>query len=95
MNFSFHPEAEFLETIDYYERCRDGFGYEFAVEVYSAVERIVAHPRIWPILQGDVRRSLLSRFPHGVVYAEADGHIYVLAVMHLHRDPDYWKPRQA
>jgi len=95
MKCSFHPEAEaeFLEAIDYYEGCRKGLGLEFAAEVHSVMERIAAHPRTWPVLSGEVRRSLMNRFPYGVLYAEHEGGICVLAVMHLHRDPDYWKQR--
>ncbi|HOB76278.1 MAG TPA: type II toxin-antitoxin system RelE/ParE family toxin [Phycisphaerae bacterium] len=95
MSYSFHPEAEveFLQAIDYYEHCRENLGYEFAVEVYAAVERIVAHPRAWPVLDGEVRRCQTARFPYGVLYVEEGGEILILAVMHLHRAPDYWKHR--
>ena len=96
MKCSFHPEAEaeFLAAIDYYEGCRKGLGLEFAAEVRSVVARVAAHPRAWPVLAGEVRRSLANRFPYGVLYAEDDEGICILAVMHLHRDPDYWKERR-
>ena len=95
MNYLFHPEAEaeFHEAINYYENCRERPGYEFAVEVYSAIERIVCHPKAWPILGGEVRRCQTARFPYGVLHAEGRGEILILAVMHLHRDPDYWRHR--
>ncbi|MDM8005407.1 MAG: type II toxin-antitoxin system RelE/ParE family toxin [Phycisphaerae bacterium] len=95
MNCSFHPEAEteFLEAIDYYESCRIGLGCEFSLEVYSAIELIRAHPKTWPVLDGEIRRFLVSRFPHGILYADDQGSIRILAIMHLHRDPDYWKHR--
>ncbi len=40
MKYSFHPEAEaeFNQAIEYYENFEEGLGYDFAVEVYSAVE---------------------------------------------------------
>lgn len=95
MNYSFHPEAEaeFLHAINYYESHKEGLGYEFAVEVYSTVKRIVAHSKGWPILDGEVRRCQTARFPYGILYAEDRDGIYILAVMHLHRDPGYWKHR--
>jgi len=91
MNFSFHPEAEkeFLEAIDYYERHREHLGLDFAAEVYAAIGRAAEHPKAWPVLEGDVRRSQTIRFPYGVLYSEELDGIFVLAVMHLHRDPDY------
>ncbi len=97
MTPSFHPQAEieFLEAIDYYEDRKEGLGHEFAVEVYPTVARILEPPRAWPILEGDIRRCQTGRFPYGVVYSEDEGGVFILAIMHLHRDPDYWKPRQG
>jgi hypothetical protein len=48
MKYSFHPEAEkeFVEAIDYFEEIETGLGYDFAVEVYLAVERTTAFPRL-------------------------------------------------
>jgi hypothetical protein len=95
MKYSFHPEAEveFNQAIDYYENCAEGLGYDFAVEVYSSIDRIVAYPTTWTILTEGVRRCLTRRFPYGVLYAVEPERIFILAVMHLHRDPDYWKHR--
>lgn len=35
MTFSFHPEAEyeFLSSINYYEECEEGLGYDFSIEI--------------------------------------------------------------
>jgi len=95
MRFNFHPEAEeeLLYSIDYYENCAAGLGHDFAVEVYSTIERIVAYPQAWSRLDGDVRRCQTRRFPYGILYTENNNTILVLAVMHLHRDPDCWKKR--
>ncbi len=95
MNWSFHPEAEseFLEAVNYYEECRTGLGHEFAVEIYAAIERIVAYPLAWPILEGQIRRLQTNRFPYGVLYTQDADTLYILAVMHLHRQPGYWKGR--
>ena len=55
MKFLFHPEAEteFAQAIEYYEEKEEGLGYDFAVEVYSTIERILAYPKAWPILEGE------------------------------------------
>ena len=96
MNFSFHPEAE-LElnlSIDYYEDCSRGLGAEFAIEAYSTIQRIIEHPMAWPVLEDNVRRSLTKRFPYGILYMINSEHIFILAVMNLHRDPNY-RPLEA
>ena len=95
MTFSFHPEAdtEFREAVEYYEDCETGLGYDFSLEVFSTVQTIVNSPAAWPIMEEDVRRCLVNRFPYGVLYSIESTEIFILAVMHLRRDPDYWKKR--
>ncbi|MDM8528768.1 type II toxin-antitoxin system RelE/ParE family toxin [Anaerolineales bacterium HSG24] len=96
MNYLFHPEAEqeFEQAIEYYESCQQGLGLDFALEVRATVKRIVAFPNAWPFLEDDIRRCQTNRFPYGLVYVvESDGTILFLAVMHLHRKPNYWKIR--
>jgi len=96
MNFIFHSEAEeeFNNAIDYYEEIESGLGYDFAIEVYSTIQRAVAFPKAWPVMEGEIRRSLVKRFPYGVLYSEEENGLYILAVMHLHRHPNYWKHRK-
>ncbi len=95
MSFHFHPdaEAELFEAIRYYENVEPGLGKEFAVEAYSAVQRAIAYPSAWAIIDGQIRRSLMWRFPYGVLYTEESNGILIVAIMPLHRDPDYWKGR--
>ncbi len=85
MNVLFHPDAETeLNTaIDYYEDIEKGLGYDFSLEVFSALERIIAFPKAWTSIEDGVRRSLVRRFPYGILYAEEKDKIYVVAVMHL------------
>ena len=95
MKYGFHPDAEVEldHAIEYYEQCAKGLGYDFAVEVYSAIERAASYPKAWPIIEDEIRRTLVRRFPYGVLYSEESDGLFVIAVMHLHRDPDYWKNR--
>jgi hypothetical protein len=96
MSFSFHPEAEieFNDAIDYYEKIELGLGYDFAIEVNSTIKRTAVLPKVWSVIEGDIRRSLVKCFPYGILYSEEESGIYIIAVMHLHRFPDYWKHRK-
>lgn len=95
MNFAFHPEAEaeFLEAIAYYEERAPGLGLDFSTEVRAAVQRIQAYPLAWQVLEGEIRRALVHRFPYGVLYAVEKNRIWIVAVMNLHRQPEYWQER--
>lgn len=63
MRYSFHPEAqsEFMLAIDYCENREKTLGYQFAIEVFAAVERAAAHPALWPFIDSSIRR--ISRTP--------------------------------
>jgi hypothetical protein len=96
MTFSFHPEAEeeFYAGIDYYEDCEVGLGFDFSVEIFTAVNNIINYPEAWPIVEDDIRRCLINRFPFGVLYSLEQTSVLILAVMHQRRQPDYWKNRR-
>ncbi len=93
--FSFHPEAdeEFVEAVAYYEGCEIGLGLDFAREIHAAIRNALDYPALWPEIEDEVRRCLVHRFPYGVLYSTEPHGIFILAVMHLHRNPDYWKHR--
>ncbi|MEX0661113.1 MAG: type II toxin-antitoxin system RelE/ParE family toxin [Balneolaceae bacterium] len=97
MRYSFHPEAEqeFIQSIDYYEERSPNLGYDFSTEVYSAIQRIIAYPKTWPFIEADIRRTLVKKYPYGILYHynEENDVVFIVAVMHLHRGPDYWKTR--
>jgi toxin ParE1/3/4 len=94
-NYSFHPDAvvEFNHSIEYYDNCAEALGLDFATEVHSSIERILAHPLAWTEIDHGIRRCLVSRFPFGVLYSIEADQIYILAIMNLHKDPDYWNYR--
>jgi toxin ParE1/3/4 len=96
MTFAFYPDAkaEFFAAINYYESVEPGLGFDFSVEIFSTIQNAMDYPNAWPVLEGEVRRCLVNRFPYGVLYSIEADEIYILAVMHLHRDPDYWKDRR-
>ncbi len=95
MKYIFHPEAEdeFQGAIDYYEEREKGLGLDFSIEIYSSIRNIINHPMAWTILEDGIRRCQTKRFPYGIIYNAADGKIFILAIMNLRRDPDYWKHR--
>lgn len=95
MTYSFHPEAEaeFNAAIDYYEECEPGLGYDFSIEVFAGIQNIANYPAAWPVIEEDIRRCLVNRFPYGIIYQLEKSQIFILAVMPLRRHPDYWKHR--
>ena len=91
----FRPEAhdEMGEAFDWYEQRRAGLGHEFIGCVTDAIDLIGAMALAFPRVHGEVRRTLLKRFPYGVFYMVEGEAIVVLSVFHASRDPAEWKRR--
>jgi len=96
MRFSFHEDAqaEFNKAVEYYEECRKGLGLDFSQEVYAAIARIVQFPNAWSPMSKNTRRSLLNRFPYGIIYRLKSGSIQIVAVANLRRQPGCWHDRE-
>jgi plasmid stabilization system protein ParE len=97
MSYAFHPEAEaeLNQAIEWYETREPGLGLDFATEVHAAIQRALSFPLAWQVMEGDIRRVLVHRFPFGVLYAQEHDRMFVVAVMNLHRQPGYWQTRMA
>jgi len=97
MRLTYIEEAreELLEAIAWYEECQPGLGRQFDREIQSAEDAILLHPEAWSKVDGNFRRKLLHRFPYAVIYHEPEPDwLEIVAVMHQHRQPDYWRTRQ-
>ncbi|VGO22719.1 type II toxin-antitoxin system RelE/ParE family toxin [Pontiella sulfatireligans] len=74
----------------HYEEEVEGLGKAFVESLRTGLLHIRNHPEASVAIKQNYRRHLLSRFPFGIVYRIDDGTIFVAAVMHLRRKPDYW-----
>ena len=95
MRLEFHPEAlaEYEFAVRHYEQHQTGLGGRFISSVESALQSVLDAPTTWPVLEQDVRRRLTRVFPYAVLYAIEPDYILVLAVMHCHQQPGYWRSR--
>lgn len=95
MRFEFHPEAlaEFQDAARRYSLSQAGLGLRFVASVEDAIGRIVEAPLRWRILEDDIRRCLTRVFPYAVLYTVEPEFVLIIAVMHCHREPGYWRER--
>jgi len=94
-SLEFHPDIyqEVSEGYRWYESKSTGLGEDFLNELDSAFNLILELPDTWPVLSNSFRRYLLKRFPYGVIYKADKDLIFIVAVMHLSREPYYWRKR--
>lgn len=94
IEFSVEAGNEFRDAEAFYERQMSGLGTRFRLEVQVALERLRLWPLAAPIELNDIRRMVLSRFPYKLLYSVEKDFIYIIAVAHSHRAPDYWIERK-
>ena len=90
-----HPDAdaEVIAAAEWYDKQQLGLGGEFLDELEAALARIKIAPGAFGIIVRNARQHMLHRFPFGIVYRLETDCVFVLAVMHLHRDPECWQHR--
>ena len=86
-------EEEMNEAARFYEERSPGLGRDFLDEVERTIESIAVHPQSGRKISENIRRRILGRFPFGILYTLEPDRIVIVAVMHLHRQPGYWKAR--
>lgn len=91
----FHPKArgELEKSALFYDGKFPGLGLEFATEVQTAVAFAFAHPEAGTPVSNEFRRVIVRRFPFSIVYRTKGTFIYIIAVAHQRRHPDYWSDR--
>jgi toxin ParE1/3/4 len=86
-------EMEMLDAARFYELQAPGLGIDFIDTIELAVLDIEQNPELWPVIDNRIRRRLVHRFPFCLLYRIDPEEILLLAIMHLHRHPDYWTNR--
>jgi len=86
-------DAACSREFEYYESQMAGLGNEFIEEFEKATQRIIQFPEAWHPFSPNTRRCQFNRFPYGILYFVEKTNITILAVAHMHRDPNYWQDR--
>ena len=95
MRPEFHPEAELelIESAVYYEKQVPGLGERFEFEIRYATDLLLDQPEIGPLVDPNLRKFILTRFPFTLYYSVTADVLRIEAVAHQSRRPGYWKPR--
>ena len=97
MKYVFHPDAlaEYADTVKYYANQSSQTAQAFINSIEDTVYRIRESSTRYPEIDEDVRRCMVRKFPHAVLYLIEQDYILIIAVMHCSREPNYWKNRQS
>jgi toxin ParE1/3/4 len=99
--YGFHPEAlaEYSEAANFYlEHASALIAASFIAEVEMSISNVLVNPETWRVVEApSIRRYLMHRFPYALYYRWESQHnrVAIYALMHLRREPGYWKHRIA
>ncbi len=97
MRVEYHPEAaEDLNcATDHYNAIRMGLGDALRVEVYGAIERLTQNPNQLRIVENEIRRCLVHRFPYSVLFrVMSPDLIRILAIRHHRQHEQFGLQRE-
>lgn len=91
-----HPEAdeELEAAARWYEERQPELGDDFLDDFERTLRRIMEAPDRWRCIRGNNRKLNFDRFPYAIIFSIESNGIYIKAIMHLHRQPFYWRHRQ-
>ncbi len=90
-----HPEAaiEYAETAAYLKERSPQIAVAFVDSIEAGIKKVKRQPHIYPIVDDDVRRYVVQKFPYCIFYTIESDYILFVAIMHTSRRPGYWKDR--
>jgi hypothetical protein len=86
-------EIELAEAAKYYDEQQAGVGKMFLDAVQKAGEQIASDPERWAFWYPPLRSFRVFPFPYRLLYRILADRVQVVAVVHLSRQPGYWKTR--
>jgi toxin ParE1/3/4 len=86
-------EEEMTEAALFYEAASSRLGNDFLDDVQLAIHRLRNFPQFGELVDSNLRRTLLHRFPFSIIYSLEENEMVVVAVAHHGRRPGYWQSR--
>ncbi|RLA06733.1 MAG: type II toxin-antitoxin system RelE/ParE family toxin [Gammaproteobacteria bacterium] len=88
----FHPDTEkdIKKSYLWYKKQSSHLGDDFLNELEQSYKLIKEQPNMWLNIRDGYKKFNLNKFPFSIIYKIDNSIIYVVAIMHQKRQPDYW-----
>jgi toxin ParE1/3/4 len=92
---AFHRAAqrEYGDAAKYYAKTSPELGVRFYDEIDRLIRDIRQDPECYHFFDSPIRRHFSSVFPYAVLYVDQPDRVLIIAVMHMKRQPGYWRKR--
>ncbi len=88
-------QSEFNNAFLYYKDKHLELGVIFTHKFKTAIDNIEQFPLIYHQVQTNIRRALMDKFPFAIIYQIKGKVIFILALAHTSRKPNYWTNRET
>lgn len=90
-----HPaaDAEYAEAVKYYSQMDPVLGVRFYREMERLILEVCDNPNRYWQFDPPARRHFSFEFPYAVIYFQKAEYVWIIAVMHMKRQPGYWRER--
>lgn len=85
--------SELKEAARFYENQKNKLGDAFLKKVQKAFDHVRTFPISGTLIESGLRKHIVHRFHHTIIYSDEQDFIYVLSIMHQSRHPNNWKDR--
>ena len=93
VNLDISAEQDIDEIFKWYEKQREGLGFEFLLSFDDSLDLLAKNPIAYFNVTRTIRRIAITRFPYTAYYSIDLNTITIHVIMHQHRDPEEWQMR--
>lgn len=86
-------EKDLQESIEFYNKQKEGLGDDFADVIDYTIERIKENPNQFSAEYKEIKKAQIKRFPFNIFFVVEDSTCYILGVFHTSRNPDIMNDR--
>jgi plasmid stabilization system protein ParE len=86
-------EEDIAEAAEFLARQSPGLEDRFLAELAHTLERLLANPRVGPLIEPGIHKLGVRTFPYNVIYEIHPLRVRVIALAHHRRRPGLWKDR--
>lgn len=90
-----HPAADedFAAAVQYYADIDPDLGFRFYREIERLITNVCDHPERYREFDPPARRHFSFEFPFALIYIVKPDYVWIVAVMHMKREPGFWRER--
>ena len=86
-------QGEYQAAFDWYEQRSSKAADRFVKAVTETLELIRTNPGLFPKYEPDYQFAGIKRFPYKIIFQQIGQVMYVIALAHYSRSPEYLKDR--